>query len=293
MIIDDHQHVNWHGRDIHGLVKDMDKNGIDKAWLLTWDIAPEEDAMSYHGILNPEHLRPDGTHAGLPLSDCIKAKELYPDRFILGYAPHPLKGDAPALFESAYKIHGVRVFGELKVRLLLDDPRCINLFHKAGQLGCPAMLHLDIPYLTNPQGQLTYQPNWYGGTVENLQRALRLCPETNFLGHAPGFWREISADAQTDGEIYPSGPVIEGGRLWQMFENFSNLYGCLSADSALIALRRDTNHTKKFITAFADRLLFGRDYFGSNWQDFLNSLDLPQEIMDKVYYQNALKLIND
>jgi predicted TIM-barrel fold metal-dependent hydrolase len=293
MIIDDHQHAYWHGTDVHGLIKDMDQNGIDKAWLLTWDIAPEEDAVSYHPVLNPEHLRPDGTHPGLPLSDCIKAKQNYPDRFILGYAPHPLKGDAPGLFEAAYKIHGVRVCGELKVRVLLDDPRCINLFQKAGKLGCPVMLHIDVPYLPDEQGDLKYMPSWYCGTVENLERAMKTCPETNFIGHAPGFWREISGDAETESEFCPKGPVVEGGKLWRLFEEYSNLYGCLSANSALSALKRDLGHTKKFVLAFSDRLLFGRDYFGSDWQDFLNSLNLSQDIMDRVYYKNALKLVKE
>lgn len=291
MIIDAHQHVYWHGKDVHGLVEDMDDNGIDKAWILTWDIIPEEDAISYHPVLNPEHLRPDGTHPGLPLCDCIKAKQLYPDRFLLGYAPNPLKGDAPELFKAAYEIHGIRVCGELKVRVLIDDPRCINLFHVAGELGCPVVLHLDIPYLPDEQGNLKYMPDWYCGNIENLERTMKICPETNFIGHAPGFWREISGDAKTECELYPQGPVAEGGEIWRLFDEYSNLYGCLSANSGLGALKRDPDHAKKFVTAFADRLLFARDYFGSDLQDFLNSLKLSQGIMDKIYYKNASKLI--
>jgi predicted TIM-barrel fold metal-dependent hydrolase len=291
MIIDDHQHVNWYGTDVHGLIKDMDKNGIDKAWLLTWEIAPEEDAISYHPVLNPEHLRPDGTHSGLPLCDCIKAKQMYPDRFVLGYTPHPLKGNAPELFKAAYKMHGVRVCGELKVRVLIDDPRCINLFRMAGELGCPVIVHLDIPYLPDEQGNLKYIPDWYGGTIANLERAIKACPETNFIGHAPGFWREISGDAEMDCKLYPQGPVVEGGKLYRLFKKYSNLYGCISANSGLTALNRDPEHAKKFVTAFADRILFGRDFFGSDWQDFLNSLKLSQNIMDRVYFKNALKLV--
>ena len=292
MIIDAHQHVYWHGKDVHGLVEDMDDNGIDKAWILTWDIIPEEDAISYHPVLNPEHLRSDGTHPGLPLCDCIKAKQIYPDRFVIGYAPHPLDGGALNLFKAAYKRDGVRVCGELKVRVLIDDPRCINLFHTAGELGCPVILHIDVPYLPDGQGNLKYMPEWYGGTIANLERAIKICPETNFIGHAPGFWREISGDAETDCELYPQGSVVEGGKLWRLFEKYSNLYGCLSANSAITALKRDHDHAKKFITAFADRLLFARDFFGGDLQDFLNSLNLPVDIMDRIYYKNASKLIN-
>lgn len=293
MIIDAHQHVYWHGKDVHGLVHDMDENGIDKAWLLTWEIIPEEDAVSYHPVLNPEHMRPDGTHPGLPLCDCIKAKQIYPDRFLLGYAPHPLKGDASGLFKAAYKIHGVRVCGELKIRVLIDDPRCINLFRTAGELGCPVVLHLDIPYLPDEKGVLKYRSEWYCGNIENLERVMKLCTGTIFIGHAPGFWREISGDAETERDIYPQGPVVEGGKLWGLFEKYPNLYGCLSANSGLTALKRDPEHAKKFATAFADRLLFARDFFGSDWQDFLNSLKLSMDIMDRIYYKNALKLVKE
>ncbi len=293
MIIDAHQHVYWHGKDVHGLIADMDENGIDKAWILNWNITPEEDAPGYHNVLNPEHVRPDGTHPGIHLSDCVKAKELYPDRFILGYAPHPLMGKAPSFFESAYHMHGVRVCGELKARILYDDPRCINLFRKAGELGCPVILHIDVPYLTDKEGKMQYQPDWYGGTVENLERAMQACPETNFLGHAPGFWREISGDSATEPEMYPHGPVVSGGKLWSLFEDYPNLYGDLSACSGLYALKRDAEHARNFITAFADRLIFARDFFGSDWQDLLNSLSLPKDIIDKVYYKNAQKLTGD
>lgn len=89
MLIDSHQHVFWHGRDDAGLVADLDEHGIDVAWLLTWNIAPDEDEPSYHRVLNPRHIRPDGAHAGIPLSDLILARDRYPDRFVLGYCPHP------------------------------------------------------------------------------------------------------------------------------------------------------------------------------------------------------------
>lgn len=231
-------------------------------------------------------------HPGIPLCDCIKAKQLYPERFILGYAPHPLHGDAPQLFESAYHIHGVRVCGELKARVLYDDPRCINLFRKAGQLGCPVILHIDVPYLPDNSGALQYQSNWYGGTVDNLKHAMQSCPETNFIGHAPGFWREISGDAKVESKVYPDNPVKENGKLWRLFEEFPNLYGDLSAGSGLMALKRDRKHAIQFITTFSDQLLFGRDQFGKELQEFVNSLEISQTILNKIYYKNAQTLIH-
>ena len=76
MIIDSHQHVFWHGRDDAGLVADMDEHGIDQAWLLSWKIPPSEDAPVYRRVLNPIHMRPDGTHRGIPLSDLMRSTDL-------------------------------------------------------------------------------------------------------------------------------------------------------------------------------------------------------------------------
>jgi predicted TIM-barrel fold metal-dependent hydrolase len=292
MLIDTHQHVLWHGRDVAGLVADMDEHGIDLAWLLTWEIAPAEDAASYHGVLNPEHMRPDGTHAGIPLSDLVKARDRYPDRFVLGYCPHPLHGDAPALLEAAYRIHGVRVCGEWKFRVPFDDPRCLNLFRKAGELMMPVVLHLDVPYLREADtGKAIYQPAWYGGTVDNLERALQACPDTNFIGHAPGFWREISGDADEASAAYPQGPIAPDGKIEQLLRRYPRLYADLSAGSALCALKRDPTFSCELLERYPDRFLFARDYYGGELQAFLRQLKLSDQAWAAITQGNAERLV--
>ena len=291
MIIDSHQHVFWHGRDDAGLIADMDAHGIDVAWLLSWEIPPLEDNPFYHRTLDPVHFRQDGTHAGNPLEGLLTARHRYPERFVLGFCPHPYMGSAVERFDTAYHIHGARVCGEWKFRLPFDDPRCLELFHKAGELQCPVVLHLDVPYLPDSEGRPVYQGNWYGGTVANLERALAACPETNFIGHAPGFWREISADADADSAIYPRGPVTPGGRLYDLFDNHKNLYADLSAGSALYALQRDLDHAAGFLTRYADRLLFGRDQYEQDLHEFLQSLELDESVRSRIYTENALRLV--
>lgn len=292
MIIDSHQHVFWHGRDDAGLVADMDAHGISLAWLLSWEILPFEDEGSYRRALNPLHVRPDGTHAGIPLSDLLLARSHYPERFVVGFCPHPLAGSAADRFEAAYHIHGVRVCGEWKFRIPFDDPRCLELFRKAGELHCPVVLHLDVPYLPDAAtGKPLYQRSWYGGTVANLERALQACPETTFIGHAPGFWRELSGDADHAPKAYPEGPVTPGGRLHRLFGEYPNLHADLSAGSALKALKRDPTHAREFLTRFAGRLLFGRDYYGGELLEFLQALELPAEVEEAIYRGNAARLV--
>ena len=291
MIIDAHQHSFWLGQNDAGLVANMDANGIDMAWLLTWEIPPFEYAPKHHRYLNPHNLRDDGTNAGITLADQIRACEHDPDRFVLGYCSHPALEGAAERLEQVHDMHGVRICGEWKFRILLDDPRCVEVFKVAGKLAMPVVLHMDVPYLPEADGQLTYQPSWYGGTAANLERALQACPDTNFLGHGPGFWREISGDADTAAGSRPTGPVVPGGRIITLFEKYPNLYGDLSATSALKALNRDPVYAGDFVNRFADRLLFARDCYDSTLYEFLQSLELPESISNQIYSENALRLV--
>lgn len=290
-IVDTHQHVFWHGRDDQGLVNDMNAHGIEYAWLLTWEIATWEDQAEYHPLLNPMNRRSDGTHAGITLRDLVTARDRFPSRFVLGYCPHPLLGDAPGLLRAAVAMYGVQVCGEWKATAPCDDPRSLELFHAAGELKLPVVLHLDVPYLCNAEGKRVYQPLWYGGTVENLARALAACPETVFIGHGPGFWREISADADQSPKIYPEGPVVGPGKLYDLFDRWPNLRADLSGTSGLNALRRDPAHARAFVARYSDRLLFGRDTYGQDLHTFLETLDLAQDAWDNIYWAVAEKLV--
>lgn len=291
MIIDSHQHVFWHGRDDAGLVADLDQHGIDLAWLLSWCITPSEDGGDYHAVLDPRHTRADGSHEGIPLAALVPVRDRWPKRFILGYCPHPAVGRPSDWLKAAHDIHGVRVCGEWKFRVPFDDPRCLELFKTAGKLGCPVVLHLDVPYLSNAKGEKVYQPKWFGGTVENLERALAFCDQTIFIGHAPGFWREISGDADRDPAVYPTGPVAPGGKIQKLLEKHPNLYADLSAGSALKALNRDPANARDFLTHYADRLLFARDNYGGDLQEFLATLNLPQDVAAKIFHDNAARLV--
>ena len=294
MIIDCHQHVFWKNHDDRWLVDEMDRLGIDKAWLLTWYLPAAEDDPAYHRAQNPIHLRPDGTHGAVPFSDVILACRRYPDRFIPGYIPCPTEGHDPAaLFEAAYHMHGVRVCGEWSYRTLLDDPRAINLFRKCGELKCPVLIHMDVPFLPDGRGGWVYQNVWCGGTIANFARALEACPETTFIGHAPGFWREISGDADTNPAGYPAEPAVGGGKLFALFDEHPNLCADLSARSGLNAMKRLGDRATEFLGRCADRLLYGRDNYGNDLQEYLNSLDLDPDVREKIYHRNAEKLLGE
>lgn len=291
-IIDTHQHINWNQRDAAALVADCDTHGIDCAWLLTWLIGPAEfESADYQQYLDPALVLDGVSHPGIPLNALLAARERWPGRFVVGYCPNPLWPNAAKLLEVAHRMHGIRVCGEWKFRQAFDDPRSLEIFAVAGRLGLPVVLHLDVPYLPTGEGARAYQPHWFGGTVAHLERALQACPDTIFIGHAPGFWREISGDAEGDPRQYPDGLVVPGGRIAALFDIYPNLYADLSAGSGLGALSRDPVHAVDFLTRFADRLLFGRDYYGTKLHEFLSSLPLADDVVQKIYWRNALRLV--
>jgi len=292
-IIDVHQHVSWWGRDDAGLVADLDAHGIEKAVLLTWYLMDAIDEAAYTRATNPVHAAAGQLHVGLPLSDVLAAARRYPDRFLVGYAPDPTDPRALDWLAAAAEMHHLTVCGEFKFRLPMDDPRCLEMFRFCAEARLPVIFHLEVPYVADPAGgNMRYHKGWYCGTPDNLERALQACPETVFIAHGPGFWRHISGDADTDPERgYPSGPVVEGGRVQALLEKYPNLYADLSASSGRNALARDREHARRFLLTYHDRLLFGRDYYGQELHELLQSLDLPEDVAEDIYHRNAEKLL--
>jgi hypothetical protein len=214
-----------------------------------------------------------------------------PERFVLGYMPHPKRPDAIDRLKAAVEIHGIRLAGELKVRLSFDDPDALRLYRFCGEQRLPITIHLDYP-IEHGQGSYPRPDWWYGGSMEALERAVAACPQTVFVGHAPGFWAHISADGKHATEYYPSGPVVPGGLLVEMMRRHRNLWADLSAGSGLNALSRDVDFTRAFFAEFQDRLLFGRDYFDTRLYDFLQGLGLDSQVYARVAHGNAERLLS-
>ena len=81
------------------------------------------------------------------------------------------------------------------------------------------------------------------------------------------------------------------GKLVEMLRALPNLYCDISAGSGLNALSRDLEFTKGFIEEFQDRILYGRDYFDNKQQELLNSLEIQNSVLEKIYSGNALRLL--
>ena len=284
MIIDDHNHPDWYGYNLKKYLDNMDQYNIDKTWLLSWE-SPVDEYDPHYIKVTPDY----GPHGPVSFSRCAEYAERAPERFILGYAPDPRRPEAISRLKAAVDLYGVKVCGELKLRMMYDNPDALRMFRFCGETGLPVLVHIDYEF---DAGGKYPRPNWwYGGGIEAFERAIAACPGTNFLGHAPGFWAHISGDGKFDKESYPTGKVVPGGALPRMLRTYPNLYCDLSAGSGCNALKRDPEFAKSFLTEFQDRILYGRDYFDNIHQEFLNSLGLPEKILEKIYCGNAMKLV--
>lgn len=289
MIIDMHNHADWIGHNMDRYLRNMDMYGIDKTVLLTWESPEDEYSPHYYAKVNVEHERDGGP---VSFNRTLSYIERRPDRFIMGFAPDPRRPDAIDRLNSAIDLYGVRICGELKLRMMLDNFDAIRMYRFCGEKGLAVTVHIDYEF-DAPNGNRYPRPNyWYGGGIEALERALIACPETTFLGHAPGFWAHISGDGKYKTEAYPMGPIVPGGKLPMMMEKYPNLMCDLSAGSGCRALSRDLDFTRQFLTEYQDRVVYARDDFDNQHQELLGSLGLPGEVLDKIYYKNALRVLH-
>ena len=266
MIIDAHNHVNWLGKWEADLIQYLDEAGIDRCWLLSWE------CMDGGFIIGYQHLS---------IREVEKTWRMYPKRIIPFAGVDPRRDDAEKRLVE-YHRKGFRGYGEIKVPLPVDSQPMVRMLRLAGKLKMPAVLHLDPIIADNP---------YYLGDIHNLENAARLCPDTVLCGHAPGFWREISGDADRDPVQYPTGPVKPGGRLFKTLEKYPNIYCDLSAGSALKALKRDERVTRYLLTRFRKRILFATDAYHADLLKFLRGLRLPKEVLADILGNNARRLI--
>ncbi len=284
MIVDAHNHPDWHGHDLDRFLANMDRYGIQKTWLFTWECPIDEFDPAYNNVL----ANARDSDGPVPFSRVLSYAERAPERFVLGYAPDPRRPDAIDRLEAAVAIHGVRACGEIKLRMMFDNRDAVRLYRYCGEKSLPVTVHIDYEF--DRESRYPRPNYWYGGGIEAFERAVAECPETVFIGHAPGFWAHISGDDKQTKESYPDGSVVPGGKIVEMFRTYDNLYADLSAGSGLGALNRDHAFAVDFLTEFQDRLLFGRDYFDDRLRSLLEELDIASEVRKKIFRDNALKL---
>jgi len=244
------------------LISTMDELGIEKAVLLPLD-------------------SPEATDGYFTTLEALEAVEQYPERLIPFCCVDPRR-NAVADKIKMFKEAGCVGFGEHKMGLYIDDPKCKTIYQTCDELGLPVLFHLDPGLNIDENG------------LPRLEKLLQEFPNANFLMHGPGWWCEISGDCQVRGG-YPKGSVTPGGAVVRLLQEYPNIYGELSAGSGYNALTRDPDFTTGFIEENWDKLLFGTDYLAPGQElpivKFLKEYPIDQDKKDAIAYKNIQNIL--
>ena len=287
-IIDIHTHIGscdhyktlglgffWSKLSVIELIKHMRRRGIDYAVLL-----PSEDV---------DDLEDEGFY--IP-TDCVLeickifSEELVPFCWFEPRDPNLLNKIRDYVINR-----GCRGVGEIKSRIRVDHPVLMKVYELCARLEVPVLIHLE---------------NRYDYDIAAFERVIKKYSSTVFIAHGPGWWREISADADSRywkkrevakaEENYPKGRVIPGGYVERLLDECDNLYGDLSAYSGYNALVRDLEYARQFLRKFHKKLLYGSDgldYFFPKYDliRVMLEMDLEEGIYRDILYENAAKLL--
>jgi len=196
-------------------------------------------------------------------------------------------------------------------RIHVDDPRFDLVFQMAGKHKLPVLIHTAEPYgLFLPMDKTNER--WL---------ELKMFPQRGRLRDNYPPWEELMAEQHRLFAKHPKTNFINAhlgwlgqdlARLGELFDKLPNMYTEIGA--VIEELGRQPRAAKQFLTKYQDRVLFGKDtwrkaeygtyfrtletadeYFDHDrkyhgiWKMY--GLELPDEVLKKIYYKNALKLV--
>jgi predicted TIM-barrel fold metal-dependent hydrolase len=214
-----------------------------------------------------------------------------------------------------WKNFGLKVSDQLDHRVDIDDKRLDPIWSTAGQLKLPVMIHVGDPVAffnpldeynerweemnANPDWQFPSPPNPpFTHIIDGLASLVKRHPATTFIGAHVGCYAENL------------------GWVENLMDSCPNFYIDFSA--RIGELGRQPYTARKFFIRHSDRILFGSDfgpeveeyrlayrfletddeYFNYNVADFpqqgrwcVYGLHLPDDVLQKVYYANAEKIL--
>lgn len=208
-----------------------------------------------------------------------------------------------------FKNLGMSVFDEDGRRVHTDDPRLEPIWEKAGELGIPVLIHTGDPApFWEPQDR--YNERWY--ELKERPRRKR-DPEPSWETIMGEHWNLIRKHPNTNFiSAHLSWLGNDLGRLGKLLDELPNMYTELGA--VLAELGRQPRTARQFLIDYQDRVLMGKDswepseyhvYFRTFetadeyfpyyrkrhafWRMY--GLDLPDDVLRKIYYENAHRII--
>ncbi|HCW08588.1 MAG TPA: amidohydrolase [Cytophagales bacterium] len=255
-------------------------------------------------------------------------KDHYPNRFVVflninfeklddeGWPNETLK-----MMEEAVKqgVRGLKVYKGLGLtdkdnngkRIAIDDPRLDPIWAKCGELGIPVLIHSGEPNsFWKPKDK--YNERWLELKQEpDRYRDPKVIPPfEQIMNEQHNVFRKHPETKFIDAHLGWYGNDLE--QLGKLFDELPNVYTELGA--VLAELSRQPKTARAFMIKYQDRVMMGKDtykkeeyytyfrvletddeYFNyyrkrhAHWKMY--GLALPDSVLKKVYYQNALKVI--
>ena len=214
---------------------------------------------------------------------------------------------------------GLKIFKSLGLRykdingnrVAIDDVRLDPIWAKCGELGIPVLIHAADP------------KSFWDAMDSSNERWLELKtrPRRKRSATDPAPWEQIIQEQHNVFKKHPKTNFINAHMGWyannlsklgELMDDMPNMYVGIAA--VIAELGRQPQNARAFFETYQDRILFGKDswkpeefptYFRvleSNDEYFpyykkyhafwsMYGLNLPDDILKKVYYKNALKLV--
>lgn len=210
-----------------------------------------------------------------------------------------------------YKSHGLTNKDKSGKLIAVDDPRIDPVWAKCGELGIPVLIHTGEPaafWLPKDKNN----ERW----LELKQRPGRYRDPAIFPS-----WEQIMSEQHNVFRKHPKTIFINAhlgwmgndlGRLGKLMDELPNMYTEIGA--VLAELGRQPRFAREWFIKYQDRVMFGKDswnpkeyyvYFrvlesADEYFDYyrkrhafwkMYGLNLPDEVLKKLYYKNALRII--
>lgn len=210
-----------------------------------------------------------------------------------------------------YKSLGMRDKDKSGNRIRVDDPRIDPIWAKCGELGIPVLIHSADP------------KSFWSPMDENNERWLELKTHEGRQrsNTDPAPWEQIIQEQHNMFKKHPKTKFISAHMGWYpndleklsvLLEEMPNMY--VEIGAVIAELGRQPHTARNFMIKYQDRIMFGKDawqpdeyttyfrvletadeYFPYHkryhafWRMY--GLELPDEVLKKIYYRNALKVI--